>query len=135
MDVTAIILIALGILVVLGFLKQFGILGGRGVLFAIAAVALGVGWSLFQERRLKRRDREFKQREAQLREQEKKLEKWQREYQLSRDEVYEARAALQRERAKYAKSIADIEAEKEADIRAARARINNSTISEILKNY
>jgi DNA anti-recombination protein RmuC len=135
MDIYAIILIAIGLVVVIGFLKQFGILGGRGLIFAIAAVGLFFGISLFQAYRRRREDEDFKRREKELKEREKRLKEMTEEYDLSKEEVYEMEAALEREKAEYAKRILEIEAEKEADIKKAKERINAMPIPELLDEF
>lgn len=139
MDIYTIIIIAIGIILVFGFLKQFVPKalgnGGRGLLFAIAGVGVLFGFSLFQSYRRKKLNEEFKKREKELKENEKHLKEMLEEYKLSKDEVYEVEEALEREKAEYAKRFLEIEAEKEADIKKAKEKINEMSVPELLDEF
>ncbi len=130
-----IILIGLGIIAIIGFLKQFGILSGKGLIFTIAGVALVFGFSIFQAYRRKKLDQEFKKREEELAEQENILEQIEQEIELSDREVFEAEEALKREKAAHIKEIAHIEAEKEKDIQKRKEEINNMSDEELLEEF
>jgi Skp family chaperone for outer membrane proteins len=135
MDLIAIVLIALVLIVVFFFLKQFGVLSGKGFIFAVAGVTLVFGWSVFHERRLLKKQEEFKKREKELEEEEKKLRELEKEYKISKEELFEAEAALKREKGKHIREIALIKAEKEDDLKAAKERINDSSISSLMENF
>ena len=70
MDV--IIFIAIGLAILVGFLKQFGVLSGKGLIFTIAGITALFGLSIFLNSRKSRIKREIKEKEGQLRTQEKK---------------------------------------------------------------
>lgn len=135
MNLYTIILIAVGLVVAIAFLRQFGILGGRGLLFAISGVALLFGISLFQSYRRKKLDEEFKRREGELKDQEKKLREIEEAFEMSKEEVFAAEAALKSERGKHRKRLADIDAEKEENLKEARQRNSDMSISELLEKF
>ena len=55
--IEGLVLVVLGLVILVGFLRQFGVVQGRGLLGLIAGVAALFGWSIFQNAR-KRRIRE-----------------------------------------------------------------------------
>jgi len=135
MDLYAIILIAIGLIVAIAFLRQFGILGGRGLLFAISGVALLFGFSLFQSYRRNKLEEEFKRREDELKDQEKKLREIEEAFEMSKEEVFAAEAALKSEKGKHRKRLADIDAEKEENIKDAKRRNSEKSISDLLEEF
>ena len=135
MDIYAIILIALGLIIAIGFLKQFGILAGKGLIYAISGVALAFGIAIFQANRRKKMAAEFKKREEDLKGQEKNLRKLEEEFQASKEEVFAAEAALKSEKGKHAKKLADIEAETADNHEERKKRNNDMAISELLENF
>ena len=135
MGIMDIILIGLGIVVIIGFLRQFGILTGKGLTYALVGAGLLFGYSLFQKLRLNRLDKDFKKREKELEDQEEKLKDIQKVLDLSNKEVEEAEAAMKREKAAFKKKMAEIEAEKEKNLKKRREEINNMSIDELMEQY
>lgn len=135
MDLYAIILIAIGVIVTVAFLRQFGILGKRGLIFAISGLALLFGFSLFQSYRRKKLEEEFKRREDELKDQESKLREIEAAFNMSKEEVFAAEAALKSEKGKHRKHLADIDAEKAEDIKQAKRRNSEKSISELLEEF
>ena len=135
MGIMDIILIGLGIVVIIGFLRQFGILTGKGLTYALVGAGLLFGYSLFQKLRLNRLDEDFKKREKELEDQEEKLKDIQKVLDLSNKEVEEAEAAMKREKAAFKKKMAEIEAEKEKNLKKRREEINNMSIDELMEQY
>jgi cell division protein FtsL len=132
MMTVSLILIGLGIAAIIGFLKQFGILSGKGFIFAIAGAAAVFGIIIFNKYRLKKANENFKKREDELAEQENILKELEKEIDLSDKEVFEAEAALKSEKGAHKKAILHIEAEKEKDIQKRKDEINNMSIDELL---
>lgn len=130
-----IILIGLAIIAIIAFLKQFGVLSGKGLIFAISGAALVFGFSIFQAYRRKKLQAEFENREKELAEQENILKKLKKEIEISDQEVFEAEAALKSEKGAHKKAIAHIEAEKEKDIKKRKEEINNMSIDELLEEF
>ncbi len=131
----AIVLVAIGLAVAVGLLREFGLLKGRGLVFAIAAVGLLFGVSVFQAYRRRKLQEEFKEREKELKKEEEVLEDLKRRHAISESEVHEAEEALERVRADHARRLLEIEAEKEENIREARARINAMSVPELLEEF
>jgi len=135
MELMDIILIGLGIVVIIGFLRQFGILSGKGLTYALVGAGLLFGYSLFQKLRLNKVNKDFKKRENDLERQRRTLKELQDGLDLSDKEVEEAEAAIKREKATFKKKKAEIEAEKEKDFRKRREEINNMSIEELMELY
>jgi len=135
MEIMDIILIGLGIVVIIGFLRQFGILSGKGLTYALVGAGLLFGYSLFQKLRLNRLDKDFRKRERELKEQEEQLKGIQKMLDLSDKEVKEAEAAMKREKAAFKKRKAEIEAEKQKNLKKKREQINNMTIDELMEQF
>jgi len=132
-DMIRTVLIAVGLVAVIFFLKQFGILKGKGLVYAIAGAAAILGFSIFQSWRKNKIDAEFKKREEELKKKEEDVKELKKVVALSDQEVQKAEAALNQERGEFAKKIVQIEAEKEKSIEEAEEEISNMSISELLK--
>ena len=123
------------LIVVLFFLHQFRLLKARGIIFAIAALGLVLGFSLFQSYRKRKLQDELKQREKDLQELEKRLKDLQDKYEVSKEEIRQAEETLKRERARYMKAILEIQAEKDKDLQKRREELNNMTADELFEEY
>ena len=123
------------LLVLLFFLKQLGLLNLRGIIFAVAALALVLGFSLFQSYRKRKLTEELKRREEELKEQEKRLQELQKKYDVAKEEIREAEEALKRERARYMKEILEIEAERSENLRRRREELNNMSPDALFEEY
>jgi len=123
------------VLVLLFFLRQFNLLNVRGVIFAVAALGLVLGFSLFQSYRKRKLTAELKRREEQLKEQEKRLQELQEKYEVAKEEIREAEEALKRERARYLKEILEIEAERSKNLQRRREQLNNMSADELFEEY
>ncbi len=132
-DMIRTVLIAVGLVAVIFFLKQFGILKGKGLVYAIAGAAAILGFSIFQSWRKNKIDAEFKKREEELKKKEEDVKELKKAVALSDEQVQKAEAALNQERGEFAKKIVQIEAEKEKSIEEAEEEISNMSISELLK--
>ena len=135
MNIADLILIALGILVLIGFLRQFGVLSGKGLTYALIGAGLVFGFSVFQKLRRNRLDRDFKKREEELEKQRKALTELQKELEISDREVQEADAAIEKEKAAFKKKMAEIEAEKEKDMKKRKQQINNMSIKDLMREF
>ena len=123
------------LLVLLFFLHQFRLLNARGIIFAVAALGLVLGFSLFQSYRKRKLQEELKRREQALKEQEKRLKELQEKYDVAKEEIREAEEALKRERARYMKEILEIEAEKEENLHRRREELSNMSPDELFEEY
>jgi len=132
-DMIRTVLIAVGLVAVIFFLKQFGILKGKGLVYAIAGAAAILGFSIFQSWRKNKIDAEFKKREEELKKKEEDVKELKKVVALSDQEVQKAEAALNQERGEFAKKIVQIEVEKEKSIEEAEEEISNMSISDLLK--
>jgi len=132
MSIELIILVGIGLAIAIGFLRQFGLLKGKGLLFTIAAVAALFGLSLFQSYRRKKLAAQFKEKEKELKKQEEALKELQERFDLSKDEVAQAQKELEKARLAHAQQMLEIEAEKKKDLLAAKEKVNNMTPKELL---
>ena len=132
-DMIRTVLIAVGLVAVIFFLKQFGILKGQGLVYAMAGAAAILGFSIFRAWRKNKIDAEFKKREEELKKKEEDVKELKKAVALSDEQVQKAEAALNQERGEFAKKIVQIEAEKEKSIEEAEEEISNMSISELLK--
>ncbi len=123
------------IIVILFFLHQFRLLNVRGLIFAASALALVLGFSIFQSYRRRKLEEELKQREKALQEQEKRVKELQEKYEVSKEEIRQAEESLKRERARYMKEILEIEAEKNKKLEERRAELNDMTTDQIFEEY
>jgi Skp family chaperone for outer membrane proteins len=132
MGIDIIIFVAIGLAILIGFLKQFGVLSGKGLLFTIAGVSAVFGVSIFLNARKSRIKREIKEREGKLKKQEKKVKEMMDEYQETRGELAVLNTEIERARLDAARRLAEIEAEKEVGIEAAIERANTMTTEDLL---
>ncbi len=123
------------LIVVLFFLHQFRLLNVRGIIFAVSALGLVLGFSLFQSYRKRKLTEELKRRERELQEQEKRLKELQEKYDVAKEEIREAEELLKRERARYMKEILEIEAEKSQQLQQRREQLNNMSADELFEEY
>lgn len=127
-----IIFIAIGLAILVGFLKQFGVLSGKGLIFTIAGVTALFGLSIFLNSRKSRIKREIKAKEGQLRKQEKKVNEMMDEYAENKEELETLNKEIERARLDAARRLTEIEAEKEAGIEAAIEKANTMPADELL---
>lgn len=135
MDEFTIAFAVIFVLVMIFFLHQFRLLNARGIIFGIAAVALVLGFSLFQSYRKRKLQEELRRREEDLKKQEERLKELEKQYDAARDEIREAEEALKRERARYLKQILEIEAEKAENLHQRREQLNNMSPDELFEEY
>ncbi len=127
-----IIFIAIGLAILVGFLKQFGVLSGIGLIFTIAGITALFGLSIFLNSRKSRIKREIKEKEGQLRTQEKKVEEMMDEYEENKEELETLNKDIERARLDAARRLTEIEAEKEIGIEAAIEKANTMPTDELL---
>lgn len=127
-----IIFIAIGLAILVGFLKQFGVLSGKGLIFTIAGITALFGLSIFLNSRKSRIKREIKEKEGLLRKQEKKVEEMMDEYEENKEELETLNKDIERARLDAARRLTEIEAEKEIGIEAAIEKANTMPTDELL---
>ena len=135
MNIADILIITLGILVLIGFLRQFGVLSSEGLTYALIGTGLLLGFSIFQKLTRNRLDKDFQKRENQLEEQRRTLTELQKELEISNQEIKEADAAIEKEKASFKKKMAEIEAKKKNDIKERRQNINSMSIKELMEEF
>ena len=135
MDAFTIAFSILFVIALLAFLNQFRLLSLRGLIFVISAFALALGFSIFRSYRRRKLEEDLKRREKELQQQESRLDKLEAEYQGATDELIQARQSLRRERARFMRSILEIEAEKDERFRGMREGLNDLTVDEIFERY
>ena len=103
MRIDIIIFIAIGLAILIGFLKQFGILSGKGLIFTIAGCAAIFGWSMFVNGRRSRIKQKIKEEEKRLKAQEKKVKEMMVAYEENKEEIEQLQAVIERARLDAAK--------------------------------
>jgi septal ring factor EnvC (AmiA/AmiB activator) len=129
--VEGLVLIVLGLVIFVGFLQQFGVVQGRGLIALVAGVAALFGWSLFQNARKQRIREEIEAKRAELDQQEDELEALQDEYELSTQQLEAQRRALADRRRMYLKRLAEIEAANEEELNQRLTEIENTPPDEL----
>lgn len=129
--IEGLVLIVLGLVIVVGFLQQFGVVRGRGLIALIAGIAALFGWSLFQNVRKRRIRAEIKAKREKLDRQEKELKAFQERYAQSKDQLEAQKQALADQRRLYLKRLAEIEAANEAELRERLTEIENASPGEL----
>lgn len=127
-----IIFIAIGLAILVGFLKQFGVLSGKGLIFTIAGITALFGLSIFLNARKSRIKQEIKEKEGQLKKQEKKVKEMMEEYTDNKEELETLNTEIERARLDAARRLTEIEAEKEIGIEAAIEKANTMPTDELL---
>ena len=64
--IEGLVLIVLGLVIFVGFLQQFGVVEGRGLIALIAGIAALFGWSIFQNARKRRVQEAIEAKRAEL---------------------------------------------------------------------
>lgn len=129
--IEGLVLIVLGLVIFVGFLQQFGVVQGRGLIALIAGVAALFGWSLFQNARQRRIREEIEAKRAELEQQEDELDAMQDEYELSTQQLETQKRALADQRRMYLKRLAEIEATNEEELRQRLTEIENTPPDEL----
>ena len=129
--VEGLVLIVLGLVIFVGFLKQFGVVQGRSLIALIAGVAALFGWSLFQNARKRRIREEIKAKRAELEQQEDELEAFRNRYELSVQQLEAQKQALADQRRMYLKRLAEIEAANDEELRQRLTEIENTPPDEL----
>ncbi len=130
-DKFGLILLAVGILAIIGFLRQFGFLKGKNFTYALSAGLMFFGITAFQTWRRSQAKNEFDKRERELKEKEKIVEELTKLVDLSDEEKFKTDAALKSERGAYAIKVANIDAEKEKDVQKAKERNIDMSIDDL----
>ncbi len=130
-NIEGLVLIVLGLVIFVGFLQQFGVVQGRGLIALIAGIAALFGWSLFQNARKRRIREEIKAKQAKLEEQEKELEAFQERYAQSKEQLEAQKQALADQRRLYLKRLAEIEAANDEELRRRLNEIENTPPGEL----
>lgn len=130
-NIEGLVLIVLGLVIFVGFLQQFGVVQGRGLIALIAGIAALFGWSLFQNARKRRIREEIKAKRAKLEEQEKELEAFQERYAQSKEQLEAQKQALADQRRLYLKRLAEIEAANDEELRQRLNEIENTPPGEL----
>jgi len=131
MDTYTVVLIAIGVLILGGFLWQLRLSARAGLVFVLAALGAVVGLSLLADARRRRLLRDLQRKEAELAALEERLSALQKQYALSEKELHEAQEAMRRERAAYMRRILMLEAEKERRVEA----IERMSAEEVLEAF
>jgi len=129
--VEGLVLVVLGLVIFVGFLQQFGVVQGRGLLALIAGVAALLGWSIFQNARKQRIREEIEAKRAELDQQEEELDAMQEQYELSTQQLETQKRALADQRRMYLKRLAEIEATNEEELRQRLTDIENTPPGEL----
>ncbi len=129
--VEGLVLVVLGLALFVGFLRQFGVVQGRGLIALVAGIAALFGWSLFQTVRKRRLREEIKAKRAELEQQEDEMEAMQDEYDLSKQQLEAQKQALADQQRMYHKRIAEIEAANEEELRQRLTEIDNMSPAEL----
>jgi uncharacterized protein HemX len=129
--IEGLVLVVLGLVIFVGFLQQFGVVQGRGLIALIAGIAALFGWSLFQNARKRRIREEIKAKRAELEEQEKALEAFQERYAQSKEQLAAQKQALADQRRMYLKRLAEIEAANDEELRRRLTEIENTPPGEL----
>lgn len=128
--IESLVLVVLGLVIFVGFLQQFGVVQGRGLIALIAGIAALFGWSLFQRVRKRRIQEEIEAKRAELEEQEKEMEVFRERYELSVEQLEAQKRALADRRRMYLKRLAEIEADNEEELRQRLTEIENMSPDE-----
>ena len=130
-DKFGLVLLAVGILAIIAFLRQFGLLKGKNFIYALSAGAMFFGITALQTWRRNRAKNDFDRREDDLKKKEKIVADLKELVNLSDKEKYRTDAALKSERGAHAMKVANIDAEKEKDIQEAKEKNSDMSIDEL----
>lgn len=129
--IEGLVLVVLGLVILVGFLRQFGVVQGRGLLGLIAGVAALFGWSIFQNARKQRIREEIEAKRAELAREEEELEDFRTRHELSVRQLEAQKQALADQRRMYLKRLAEIEAAGEEELRRRLTEIENTPPDEL----
>ena len=129
--VELLVLVVLGLMIGVGFLHQYTVVQGRGLIALGAGIAALFGWSLFQNARKRRIREEIAAKRAALEEQAEALEAFQERYAQSREQLRAQQEALADQRRLYLKRLAEIEAANEAELRERLTEIEHASPGEL----
>ena len=129
--IETLVLVALGLMIGVGFLRQYNLVRGRGLVALAASAAALFGWSLFQNVRKRRLREEIANKRADLERQEEELQAFQERYAQSRAQLEAQQQALADQRRLYLKRLAEIEAANEEELRERLTAIDQASPSEL----
>jgi len=129
--VELLVLVVLGLVIGVGFLRQYTMVQGRGLIALGAGIAALFGWSLFQNARKRRIREEIAAKRAALEEQAEALGAFQERYAQSREQLRAQQEALADQRRLYLKRLAEIEAANEAELRERLTEIEQASPGEL----
>jgi len=125
------VLAVLGLGIGVGFLQQYRVVQGRGLIALGAGIAALFGWSLFQNVRKRRLWEEIAAKRDALEQQEEELQAFQERYAQSREQLRAQEEALADQRRLYLKRLAEIEAANEAELRERLTAIEHASPGEL----